>query len=49
MLRRWERAALLAGALLLIFPGAMSDLLGVACGVAVVVSQRMRGSATAKA
>ncbi|MGH7354532.1 MAG: TRAP transporter permease [Candidatus Rokuibacteriota bacterium] len=38
--RRWERALLLAGALLLIFPGALSDLLGVACFVVVYVAQR---------
>ncbi len=38
--RRWERALLLAGALLLIFPGALSDVLGVACFLAVYVSQR---------
>jgi TRAP transporter 4TM/12TM fusion protein len=38
--RRWERALLLAGALLLIFPGALSDVLGVACFLIVYVSQR---------
>ena len=38
--RPWERAALLAGAALLILPGAWSDLAGVGCFVAVVVSQR---------
>src|SRR5712692_3555578 len=38
--RPWERGTLLLGAFLLIFPGAISDLLGVACFVAVVVSQR---------
>lgn len=38
--RQWERAALLAGAFLLIFPGALSDLLGAACFAAVLVSQR---------
>ena len=35
----WERVALLAGAALLIFPGALSDLLGVACFVGVWVAQ----------
>jgi TRAP-type uncharacterized transport system fused permease subunit len=38
--RRWERAALLAGSLLLIFPGAWSDTAGLLCFVAVMVSQR---------
>jgi TRAP transporter 4TM/12TM fusion protein len=38
--RRWERAVLLAGAFLLIFPGAVSDLLGAGCFAAVLVSQR---------
>ena len=38
--RLWERAALLAGALLLIFPGAVSDILGVACLAAVWLAQR---------
>src|SRR5438445_485252 len=38
--RAWERGALLLGAFLLIFPGAISDLIGVGCFVAVVVSQR---------
>ena len=41
-LSRWERAAFLAGALLLIFPGAASDVLGVACFAAVWLSQRLR-------
>jgi TRAP transporter 4TM/12TM fusion protein len=41
--RRWERGVLLVGAFLLIFPGAMSDVLGVACFVAVYVSQRAAG------
>jgi TRAP transporter 4TM/12TM fusion protein len=40
--RRWERALLLGGALLLIFPGALSDVLGVACFLVVYVSQRAR-------
>jgi TRAP transporter 4TM/12TM fusion protein len=38
--RLWERALLLAGALLLIFPGAWSDTAGLFCFAAVVVSQR---------
>ena len=42
--RRWERALLLAGALLLIFPGALSDVLGVACFLIVYVSQRVAGA-----
>jgi TRAP transporter 4TM/12TM fusion protein len=37
--RRWERAVLLAGALLLIFPGALGDALGAACFVAVWIAQ----------
>jgi len=41
-LRVWERAAMLAGALLLIFPGTLSDLAGVACLVAVYAGQRLR-------
>ena len=40
--RPWERVALLAGAVLLIFPGTLSDLAGVACFVAVWVAQRGR-------
>jgi TRAP-type uncharacterized transport system fused permease subunit len=40
--RLWERLALLAGAALLIFPGIASDLLGVACFLAVVLSQHAR-------
>jgi TRAP-type uncharacterized transport system fused permease subunit len=39
--RWWERALLLGGALLLIFPGVWSDLLGAACLAATVVSQRL--------
>ena len=35
-----ERALLLAGAVLLIFPGVVSDLAGIACFVVVLVSQR---------
>ncbi len=38
--RLWERALLLAGALLLIFPGVWSDVAGVACFALVVFSQR---------
>jgi TRAP transporter 4TM/12TM fusion protein len=38
--RAWERALLLAGALLLIFPGVWSDTAGLLCFAAVVVSQR---------
>jgi TRAP transporter 4TM/12TM fusion protein len=38
--RRWERAALLGGAVLLIFPGVLSDALGLACFLAVWVWQR---------
>ncbi len=38
--RRWERLTLLAGAVLLIFPGTFSDLVGVACFVAVWLAQR---------
>jgi TRAP transporter 4TM/12TM fusion protein len=48
--RLWERTALLLGAGLLIFPGALGDALGVACFLAVVVSQRVtrrRASASA--
>ncbi|MBI4253678.1 MAG: TRAP transporter fused permease subunit, partial [Candidatus Rokubacteria bacterium] len=40
--RLWERAALLAGAALLIFPGALGDFLGVACFALVYASQRAR-------
>ena len=39
--RWWERALLLGGALLLIFPGVWSDLIGAACLVATVASQRL--------
>ena len=38
--RLWERAVLLAGAFLLIFPGVWSDLAGLACLVVVLLSQR---------
>jgi TRAP transporter 4TM/12TM fusion protein len=40
--RPWERAALLVGAVLLIFPGTLSDLAGAACFVAVWLAQRGR-------
>ncbi len=40
--RPWERAVLLAGSLLLIFPGATSDVLGVACLLLVFFAQRLR-------
>ncbi|MBI4629362.1 MAG: TRAP transporter large permease subunit, partial [Candidatus Rokubacteria bacterium] len=40
--RLWERAALLGGAALLIFPGALGDFLGVACFALVYASQRAR-------
>jgi TRAP-type uncharacterized transport system fused permease subunit len=43
--RRWERAALLAGAALLIFPGTLSGLAGVACGAAVWLAQGARARA----
>jgi TRAP-type uncharacterized transport system fused permease subunit len=38
--RLWERALLLAGSLLLIFPGTWGDAAGILCFLAVVVSQR---------
>jgi len=38
--RWWERVLLLGGALLLIFPGAFSDAVGIACFVATLISQR---------
>jgi TRAP-type uncharacterized transport system fused permease subunit len=38
--RLWERALLLAGALLLIFPGGWSDTAGLLCFAVVVISQR---------
>jgi len=40
--RPWERLALLVGAVLLIFPGTLSDVAGVACFVAVWLAQRSR-------
>jgi TRAP-type uncharacterized transport system fused permease subunit len=41
----WERAVLLAGALLLIFPGAWSDAAGIVCFAVVFLAQRRRGVA----
>ncbi len=41
----WERALLLAGACLLIFPGRFADLIGVACLAVVLVAQRGRVAA----
>ena len=38
----WQRAVLLVGAVLLIFPGALSDLLGLACLAAVWLTQSPR-------
>jgi TRAP-type uncharacterized transport system fused permease subunit len=38
--RLWERAVLLVGAFLLIFPGALSDAMGIACFLAVWLAQR---------
>src|SRR5437763_1839476 len=43
--RPWERAVLLAGALLLILPGAWSDAAGLAAFGVVYLSQRRRGVA----
>ncbi|HXG02371.1 MAG TPA: TRAP transporter permease [Candidatus Binatia bacterium] len=40
--RPWERGALLFGAVCLIFPGLIADLVGVACFVAVLLAQRVR-------
>jgi TRAP transporter 4TM/12TM fusion protein len=40
--RPWERGALLAGAICLIFPGVIADLLGLAAFVGVLVAQRAR-------
>jgi TRAP transporter 4TM/12TM fusion protein len=45
--RAFERALLLAGSLLLIFPGLWSDLGGIACLVIVLVSQRAARTAGA--
>jgi TRAP transporter 4TM/12TM fusion protein len=41
--RPFERALLLGGAMLLIFPGVWSDLAGVACFAVVLVTQRAAG------
>jgi TRAP-type uncharacterized transport system fused permease subunit len=40
--RPWERGALLVGAFLLIFPGAWSDAIGVACFGVVLLAQSRR-------
>jgi len=45
--RMFERALLLAGSLLLIFPGVWSDLAGVACFAVVLITQRAAGRAPA--
>jgi TRAP transporter 4TM/12TM fusion protein len=45
--RAWERVVLLAGALALIFPGALSDAVGVACGLVVFWSQGRRRAGVA--
>ncbi|MGH7348552.1 MAG: TRAP transporter permease, partial [Candidatus Rokuibacteriota bacterium] len=42
----WERTLLLGGACLLIFPGGLADIVGVACCGAVLLAQRSRASAT---
>jgi TRAP transporter 4TM/12TM fusion protein len=47
--RLWERVVLLAGAVLLIFPGVVGDLTGLAAFVAVMLSQRGGGRAVAGA
>jgi TRAP transporter 4TM/12TM fusion protein len=47
--RLWERAALLGGAVLLIFPGALSDAVGTACFVAVWIALGAAGRRTAPA
>ncbi|MBI4245603.1 MAG: TRAP transporter permease [Candidatus Rokubacteria bacterium] len=47
-IRRWERGALLVGALLLIFPGVLGDLLGVACFIVVLAAQRAAGRAAGR-
>ena len=41
--RLWERALLFVGSLLLIFPGVWSDLAGLLCFVAVLITQRRAG------
>ena len=47
--RLWERAALLGGALLLIFPGVFSDTIGAGCFVAVWLAQGVSSRRTAPA
>ena len=44
--RLWERAALLVGACLLIFPGTLSSAIGVACFAAVWLAQRASARAS---
>lgn len=39
--RWWERALLLGGALLLIFPGTLTDVLGFACLIGTIATQRL--------
>ena len=46
--RPWERVVLLGGAVLLIFPGVIGDVLGVGCFAAVWASQRPTRAATAE-
>jgi TRAP-type uncharacterized transport system fused permease subunit len=41
--RRWERALLFVGSLLLIFPGVWSDLAGLLCFALVLMAQRRAG------
>ena len=43
--RWWERLLLLGGALLLIFPGAFGDAVGIGCFVATLMSQRLAPAA----
>ena len=47
-LRPWQRAVMLAGSLLLIFPGAMSAVLGLACLLTIFASQRRGQTLTSK-
>ena len=47
--RRWERALLLIGAALLIFPGALSDAIGIAAFAAVWLAQRARARMVGRA
>jgi TRAP-type uncharacterized transport system fused permease subunit len=46
--RPWERALLLGGSLCLIFPGAATDLVGLACLAVVWLSQRAPRAAQAR-